>query len=129
MRLVPYVLSARKEALGANASIEVALGLGGHDFLLSAISGMATGNFRFNLIPNDTSRRLFYAQLEAITVFTSLSAPTPYRLDGGPYATPDGILATALKVRRSSTITVELLNATAAPNTIQLNLFGFEIFD
>lgn len=130
MKLEPISLSGQIAALAANArtSREIAVSTG--DVLLFGVVASSTGAFRLNFTPSDTGQK-YASDIVPSTMITG-TAQNPFRIDAQGDRWPREFkslaeLPAGLFVTNASTITIDVLNDTGAPNTIDIAFLGFRI--
>lgn len=130
VKKVPKAYAVVSTSQVASTTVELAIGVGGYDFLLEALAGICTddanGGFRFNFTPSDTGRKWSNINVNAGALFSDpKDAARPYRIDGGPHSDPR--LDAPLRIQKGSTITVEIQEIAAGVNTITVVLLGHEL--
>jgi hypothetical protein len=124
------MLSGQIAALGANARTSREFPVSTGDVLIIGVVANSTGAFRFNFTPSDTSQK--YASDLVPSVMLAGTAQNPFRIDGDADRWPKEFkmlseLPAGLFVKNASTITVDVQDTSAAPNTIDIAFYGYRI--
>lgn len=121
-KFVPHTL-AGTISLAANTSDTISLQTAGFVYYIRGIFATSTGAFSLQITPTDTNKQLFSISLPH-TLVTGIMVGTgangPFRIDGGPASKP----STPLRVAASTTIILEVLDTSGAPNVVTIALDG-----